>query len=322
MRAVRGISLCVDRGECFGLLGPNGAGKTTTLSCLTGEILPPTAGEVFVAGHAVTGGKAARLQAYQHLGFCPQVDPILPSLTGREHLEFYGWLKGIPRESLRGEVERLLELLMFEAPDWDVVAQKYSGGMKRKLSLGVALIGGSDVIFLDEPSAAVDASAKRYLWKVIREARERHTMVMTTHSMEEAESVCDRLAIQVKGVLRCVGTPSQLKVKYALGYQLELFLSPSPGGPPKADWGAVPKEDEREAQLARFVEERLVGRRCAAQRYGFRLVFQLPPIGQCLACLGEIFTEVLAAKDRCPVIIRPISLLTLWISEGLTRAQS
>merc|ERR1719453_1494102 len=92
--AVRGISLGVKSGECFGLLGPNGAGKTTTLACLTGEIRPPTSGEVYVGGHAVTGH--GLYEAYQKLGNCPQVDPLSPSITGRDHLGFYALLKGVP----------------------------------------------------------------------------------------------------------------------------------------------------------------------------------------------------------------------------------
>merc|ERR1711971_136407 len=101
-------------------------------------------------------------------------------------------------------------------------AGEYSGGMKRKLSVGIALIGHSKVLFLDERSAAVDAGAKRHLWKVIKKRAPDQTVVLTTHSMEEAEALCDRIAIQVKGQLRCLGTPSHIKTLYGSGYQLEL----------------------------------------------------------------------------------------------------
>merc|ERR1719230_1730151 len=100
---------------------------------------------------------------------------------------------------------------------------KYSGGMKRKLSVGIALIGHSRMLFLDEPSAAVDAGAKRHLWNVIKNRATDQTVVLTTHSMEEAEALCDRLAIQVKGQLRCLGTPMQIRNKYGFGYQLEIY---------------------------------------------------------------------------------------------------
>merc|ERR1719230_1786056 len=109
---------------------------------------------------------------------------------------------------------------------------KYSGGMKRKLSVGIALIGHSHMLFLDEPSAAVDAGAKRHLWKVIKMRASNQTVVLTTHSMEEAEALCSRLAIQVKGQLRCLGTAMHLRNKYGSGYQLELFATAPPlGGP-------------------------------------------------------------------------------------------
>merc|ERR1712061_194908 len=102
-------------------------------------------------------------------------------------------------------------------------AGKYSDGMKRKLSVGIALIGHSPILFLDEPSAAVDAGAKRHLWQVIRRRGPDQTVVLTTHSMEEAEALCDRIAIQVGGQLRCLGTPVDIKRKYGSGYQLEIF---------------------------------------------------------------------------------------------------
>merc|ERR1711959_325274 len=107
--------------------------------------------------------------------------------------------------------------------DADKAAKLYSGGMKRKLSLGIALIGHSPMLFLDEPSAAMDAGAKRHLWQVIKRRAPNQTVVLTTHSMEEAEALCDRIAIQVKGQLRCLGTPGQIKKKYGSGYQLEIF---------------------------------------------------------------------------------------------------
>merc|ERR1719326_597950 len=108
-------------------------------------------------------------------------------------------------------------------------AGQYSGGMKRKLSVGIALIGQSPLLFLDEPSAAVDAGAKRHLWKVIKLRGPDQTVVLTTHSMEEAEALCDRIAIQVKGQLRCLGTPMHIKHKYGSGYQLELLFKPPHG---------------------------------------------------------------------------------------------
>jgi len=211
VHAVRGISLGIQPGECFGLLGPNGAGKTTTLGCLTGEIRP-TSGEVYVAGHSVSGQD--REKAFKHLGYCPQVDPLFTDLTGRQHLVFYGRMKGIGNDKLDGVVDSLFQRLGFEDADRDKRTGTYSGGMKRKLSLAIAIIGPSDVLFLDEPSAAVDAGAKRLLWQAIKMRAKSKTVIITTHSMEEGEAVCDRIGIQVLGSLRCLGTPIHLKQKY------------------------------------------------------------------------------------------------------------
>lgn len=226
VHAVRGISLGIKRGECFGLLGPNGAGKTTTLGCLTGEIQPPTSGEVYVAGHSVSGPGAEN--AFKSLGFCPQVDPLFQDLTGRQHLQYYGRLKGIADDKLDKVVDSLFQRLGLEVADRDKLAGRYSGGMKRKLSLAIALIGPSTVLFLDEPSAAVDAGAKRLLWQAIKMRAKSKSVIITTHSMEEAEAVCDRIGIQVLGSLRCLGTPIHLKLKYGSGYQMEIRLKGTP----------------------------------------------------------------------------------------------
>jgi len=286
VRAVRGISLAIDSGECFGLLGPNGAGKTTTLGCLTGEIRPPTSGEVFVAGHAVAG--AGVFEAYRSLGFCPQVDPIIPGLSGRQHLALYARLKGVPAAQASAEVERILGRLGFEEADRGKDASKYSGGMKRKLSLAQALIGSSAVLFLDEPSAAVDAGAKRLLWKVIKLRRRSQTVVITTHSMEEAEAVCDRIGIQVKGRLRCLGSPDHLKAKHGSGYRLEVILE-APGG------RAPVTASER--KVTEFVCSELSPEGRLLEAHGLRLLYRLPLLREGGLTLGDVFTKLQSARS-------------------------
>jgi len=290
--AVRGISLGVRGGECFGLLGPNGAGKTTTLAALTAEVTPPSAGRLIVCGHdmAVPAGCDA---AYRSLGLCPQVDPLWNQLSGRQHLAFYGRIKGVPEAALDSTVAGLFYRLGFEDADVDKVASTYSGGMKRKLSLGIALIGHSDLLFLDEPSAAVDAGAKRHLWKVIKMRRRSQTVVLTTHSMEEAEALCDRIAIQVKGQLRCLGSPLHIKHKYGSGYQLELFCEPRAvrGGSSVA--GETREPAECNDEITRFVHSRLSRAASLLERHAGRYLFQLPPMGPgSELTLGRVFTEV------------------------------
>jgi len=230
VQAVRGISLAVSRGECFTLLGPNGAGKTTTLDVLTGAIFPPTQGEVSVNGHLVTGSADKQRAALQGLGNCPQTDPLWPSLTGRQHLHFYAKIKGLPAQMQKQQAAALLKAMGFSDFDADKPTAGYSGGMRRKLALSIALIGSPPTLLLDEPSAAVDAAAKRHLWRVVRQRAQGQTVILTTHSMEEAEALSDRLAIQIQGRLRCVGTPDHIKITHGAGYQLEVLVKQSSAG--------------------------------------------------------------------------------------------
>ncbi|CAK0827137.1 unnamed protein product [Prorocentrum cordatum] len=275
VRAVRGISLAVGRGECFTLLGPNGAGKTTTLDALTGAICPPTAGEVSIGGHSLAAGPGSRLQALSSLGNCPQVDPLWPSLTGRQHLLFYARVKGLPAHLRAPQADALLRALGFSAFDADKCTQGYSGGMKRKLSLAIALIGSPPTLLLDEPSAAVDAAAKRHLWRVVQQRERSQTVILTTHSMEEAEALSDRLAIQVRGRLRCVGTPDHIKSTYGAGYQLELLVG---GG--LAGSGPAP-------EVERFVAGLCPAARLLEHHEG-RYLFQLPLLKAVGVCPGEL----------------------------------
>jgi len=291
--AVRGISLGIRHGECFGLLGPNGAGKTTTLAVLTGEVRPPTAGQVQILGNDVTTAHGLE-EAYQVLGVCPQIDPLWEFLTGREHLLFFGRVKGVPEAELNARVNNLLYRLGLDGQDADRKAVEYSGGMKRKLSLAIALIGRSPLLFLDEPSAAVDAGAKRHLWKVIRMRSRDQTVVLTTHSMEEAEALCNRIAIQVRGQLRCLGTPLHIKGKYGSGYQLELFCDP-PADEFSHDFWAAKAEE-----LMRFVRRHLSPKGSLLEHHAGRFLFQLPPLTEAAfstkpemrLTLGNIFIEV------------------------------
>jgi len=287
VHAVRGISLGVQPGECFGLLGPNGAGKTTTLGCLTGEIRPPTAGEVYVAGRSVAGADAE--EAFKHLGFCPQVDPLFGDLTGRQHLLFYGRLKGLAGEGLHAAVDGLLQRLGFDAKDAGKPSGTYSGGMKRKLSLAIALIGPSSVLFLDEPSAAVDAGAKRLLWRAIKMRAKSKSVVITTHSMEEAEAVCDRIGIQVLGSLRCLGTPIHLKTKYGSGYQMELRFKKS-------------SEDRRRylgsaPEVTDFVRSSLSSEARLLEAHDACYLYQLPRFRPGGLSLGQVFQRLRQASE-------------------------
>uniref|UniRef100_A0A671YN55 ATP binding cassette subfamily A member 3 n=1 Tax=Sparus aurata TaxID=8175 RepID=A0A671YN55_SPAAU len=214
--AVDRLSLAVGKGECFGLLGFNGAGKTTTFKMLTGDE-SVTSGDAYIDGYSILRDiKKVR----QRIGYCPQFDAVLDHMTGRETLSMYARLRGIPEKYVSGCVENVLRSLLLE-PHADKLVRSYSGGNKRKLSAGIALIGGPPVIFLDEPSTGMDPVARRLLWDAVTRTRESgKAIIITSHSMEECEALCTRLAVMVNGQFKCLGSPQHLKSKFGSGYTL------------------------------------------------------------------------------------------------------
>ncbi|KAJ1438951.1 P-loop containing nucleoside triphosphate hydrolase [Sesbania bispinosa] len=214
--AVRGLFLAVPRGECFGMLGPNGAGKTSFISMMIG-LTKPTSGTAFVQGLDI---RTHMDEIYTSMGVCPQYDLLWESLTGREHLLFMAGLK-----ILKAVEESLKSLNLFHGGVADKQAGKYSGGMKRRLSVAIALIGDPRVVYMDEPSTGLDPASRKSLWNVIKLAKRDRAIILTTHSMEEAEALCDRLGIFVNGSLQCVGNPKELKARYGGTYVLTMTTS-------------------------------------------------------------------------------------------------
>uniref|UniRef100_A0A3B4Y6J1 ATP binding cassette subfamily A member 3 n=1 Tax=Seriola lalandi dorsalis TaxID=1841481 RepID=A0A3B4Y6J1_SERLL len=214
--AVDRLSLAVGKGECFGLLGFNGAGKTTTFKMLTGDE-SVTSGDAYIDGYSILRDIK---KVQQRIGYCPQFDAVLDHMTGRETLSMYARLRGIPEKYVSGCVENVLRSLLLE-PHADKLVRSYSGGNKRKLSAGMALIGGPPVIFLDEPSTGMDPVARRLLWDAVTRTRESgKAIIITSHSMEECEALCTRLAVMVNGQFKCLGSPQHLKSKFGSGYTL------------------------------------------------------------------------------------------------------
>ncbi|XP_054980053.1 ATP-binding cassette sub-family A member 2 isoform X2 [Sorex araneus] len=214
--AVDRLCLGVRPGECFGLLGVNGAGKTSTFKMLTGDE-STTGGEAFVNGHSVL---RELLQVQQSLGYCPQFDALFDELTAREHLQLYTRLRGIPWKDEKQVVKWALEKLEL-TKHADKPAGTYSGGNKRKLSAAIALIGYPSFIFLDEPTTGMDPKARRFLWNLILDLiKTGRSVVLTSHSMEECEALCTRLAIMVNGRLRCLGSIQHLKNRFGDGYMI------------------------------------------------------------------------------------------------------
>jgi ABC-2 type transport system ATP-binding protein len=211
--AVRDVSFNVAPGESFGLLGPNGAGKSTTIKMLI-TLLPPSAGEAQVNGFSL-GREPARIR--ESIGYVPQSLSVDGSLTGWENLMIFGKLYGLNRSELKERVPRILDLMDLTEAAKRPVAH-YSGGMVRRLEIGQSILHRPAVIFLDEPTQGLDPVARNAIWKHIGELRKEYgmTLFLTTHYMEEAEELCDRVAIMDKGRIKVMGTLGELREKAGL----------------------------------------------------------------------------------------------------------
>ncbi|KAI9151642.1 ABC transporter A family member-like protein [Paramyrothecium foliicola] len=219
--AVDNVSFGVKHGEVFALLGPNGAGKSTTISMIRGDLKPSrNGGDVFVEDVSVTKNLAA---ARANLGVCPQID-ALDQMTVREHLEFYAKVRGIP--DVEHNVAQILHAVGLEAFSTRM-AHALSGGNKRKLSLGVALMGNPTVVLLDEPSSGLDAASKRIMWKTLAATIPGRSILLTTHSMEEADALAGRAGILARRML-ALGTPDDLRHRFGDALHIHLVSSSAP----------------------------------------------------------------------------------------------
>jgi ABC-2 type transport system ATP-binding protein len=206
--AVDSISLAVEDGELFGLLGPNGAGKTTTINMLC-TLLKTTSGYAEVAGFDVSKSTD---DVRRSIGIVFQEPALDNKLTGRENLEFHGMMYGMKGDEIRKRVDEVLALV--ELTDKaGVLVEKYSGGMKRRLEIARGLIHRPKVLFLDEPTLGLDAQTRRHIWDYIRKLNKEAgvTIILTTHYMEEADYLCDRIAIIDHGKIVAIDTPKRLK---------------------------------------------------------------------------------------------------------------
>src|SRR6476659_3856098 len=216
--AVDGIDLTVEQGEMFGLLGPNGAGKTTTIRILN-TLLPLQEGSVTVLGRDVA---TAPMAVRRLLGYVPQQLSIEGALTGRENVAWFARLYDVPRRERAGRVAEALELMgLGDAADRQ--ANTYSGGMVRRLELAQALVNRPALLVLDEPTVGLDPVARDSVWARVQDMQQRYgmTVLLTTHYMEEADILCDRVALMHLGRLRALGTPEDLKAAAGAGATLE-----------------------------------------------------------------------------------------------------
>jgi len=220
--AINDVGFGVRQGEIFTLLGPNGAGKSTCLNMMTGSIAP-TSGEIFVLDKNIT----TQFELIKsNIGFCPQFDALVGYMNSYETLTMFGRIKGIPESDLPPLVESLVECIGLK-PHAHKMCMQYSGGNRRKLSVAIALMGNPELIFLDEPSAGMDPKSLTdvysCVWMWTRFGKNR-SIILTTHSMEEADSLSDRIGILVNGKLAVLGTSQELKSSFGMNYTFESTL--------------------------------------------------------------------------------------------------
>jgi len=218
-KAVDNLNLKIKKGEVFGFLGPNGAGKTTSINMMVG-LLRPTLGQIFIDGESVEKIEKGTI------GICPQELVLWDFLTCKESLMLMGDMYQVPQEELKKRVQKLLDDLFLQDKANTVVAQ-LSGGMKRRLNLAMALVHHPDIVVLDEPSEGLDPQSRRVLWNYIRRLRddEGKTVILTTHLMDEADRLSDRIAIIDHGKLLRLDTPANLKKEIGEGDVVEMKLS-------------------------------------------------------------------------------------------------
>uniref|UniRef100_A0A182JR56 ABC transporter domain-containing protein n=1 Tax=Anopheles christyi TaxID=43041 RepID=A0A182JR56_9DIPT len=218
--AVKSVSFAVKKGECFGLLGMNGAGKTTVFQMLSRN-LPLTGGKIYLQHCEVQVADA--IEYRRQYGYCPQFDVLLDFMTVYEVIDYFAHVKGLAaRQELIMRWLVKLDILEYR----DHALRDCSGGTKRKVNAILALLGGPSVVLLDEPTTGVDPKSRHFLWKTIKTIQQKNqTILLTSHSMDECEELCNRLSIMVSGRLRCVGTIPDLKKRHGKGYNLWIKLN-------------------------------------------------------------------------------------------------
>jgi ABC-type multidrug transport system ATPase subunit len=216
--AVNDLSFAVEKGTCFGLLGPNGAGKTTLISILCG-LFPPTSGTAFINGNDI---RYDMPQVHKSLGLCPQHEIVWNDLTVEEHLLFYARIKGANKNNEKILVKNAMESVGLNDLSDNSLASQLSGGMRKRLSIAISLVSDPSIVLLDEPTTGLDPTSKRQIWDILSKAKEKHSLILTTHSLEEADVLSDKIGIMSQGKLKCIGTSMHLKNKFGSGYRLSV----------------------------------------------------------------------------------------------------
>lgn len=242
--ALRELSLALRYGEVFGLLGPNGSGKSTLVGILSGLISDPSSGKIYISNVNL---RQAPSEVRKLIGLCSQQDVVWDDMTVEEHLEFQCRQRGIDESKVCTEVHKAALAVGLDGDGLRTAAENLSGGMRRRLSIGMAIVGDPPIIFLDECTAGLDIESRQRVWSVIQSLRRPDRLILlTTHSMAEAEALCTRIGILASGTLQCIGTPLALRYKYSELYTLTININPRLG----ASNGA---RDSRQPTMASIV---------------------------------------------------------------------
>ncbi|RWS25444.1 ATP-binding cassette sub-family A member 3-like protein [Leptotrombidium deliense] len=270
--AVNNLSLNLYFGQITVLLGHNGAGKTTLMNMMTG-LISPTSGSIVIDGFDIT---TDREKARRRLGLCPQREMLLENFTVEEHLYIFAILKGFPESNLKDEITNVLKLLNLSEKR-KLNAKSLSGGMRRKLQFGIAIVGGCKILVLDEPSSGLDVESRRLIWDLLRSLRKGFLILMTTHHMEEADCLGDRIIIMADGQIKCSGSSSFLKQVFNVGHHLRIL-----------------SESEDKKEIEHFVYENCSGVKLENET-ALELVFRIPPLKS--AKLYSLCTLLESNKD-------------------------
>lgn len=313
-KAVKGLDLDLYEGQISVLLGHNGAGKSTAISMITGT-LPPTKGEAYLRGRKLTSDLVGIRRS---LGVCFQQNTLFDQLTVLQHLRLFAVVKGVRPRDVDDEAARMVsEVGLMEKKD--TPASALSGGQKRKLSVALAFIGGSEVIVLDEPTSGMDPFSRRSTWSVLQRQRKGRVILLTTHFMDEADTLGDRIAIMAEGELRCMGSSLFLKGLYGVGYTLTVIKADAADGggggggdawegqsPPPGRLMVAAKngEDALEALVVRFVPEALTVSKVGKER-NYRLPFASS------SYFVDMFREIDSRREQLGVAGYGVSVTTL-----------
>jgi ATP-binding cassette, subfamily A (ABC1), member 3 len=287
-QAVKGVNLKMYNGQIFALLGHNGAGKTTTISMLTG-LINSTSGFAEVFGVDLFED----MNEVRHfLGVCPQHDILFDLLTPEEHLEIFCDFKGVPRKEQAEQIKKMLiDVDVYHHRD--TVAENLSGGSRRKLSVAIALIGGSKLVLLDEPTSGMDLSARRKLWNMLKNYKHNRIIILTTHYMDEADILGDRIGIMTGGQLICLGSSLFLKNRFGVGYNLTM----------------VKKTKESNKMIGKYLMAHLGPEVKLLQEVSSEITFQIP--NALSTKFKDFFTKFDVELDQLGIRSYGISVTTL-----------